>query len=98
MEVMLRETMYVSANDVVYTIRHNTRGVLSQRNRAYKFYDTTRTVFISFDKETCMTDHTLFACKQELQDHEVNIREVLGILQKNNVSLPPEVIEQIQSL
>ena len=99
MQITLKETIYVTDKDgVAYTIRHNTRGVATAKSRAYKFYDTTRTFAVSFDKETCMTDHNLFACRQELEDTEVNIRDVLGILRKNNVSLPLEVIEQLQSL
>lgn len=99
MQVTLKETIYVTDKEgVAYTIRHNTRGVETAKSRAYKFYDTTRTFAVSFDKETCMTDHSLFACKQGLEDNEVNIRDVLRILQKNSVSLPSEVIEQLQSL
>lgn len=99
MIVTLKETIYVTdAEGTVHTVRHDTRGVLTQKSRAYKFYDNTRTISVVFDKETCLTDHNMFVCKQELQDQEVNIREVFGILQKNNVSLPQEVIEQLQSL
>lgn len=99
MQVSLKETIYLTDDDgVVHTIRHNTRGVETAKRRAYKFYDTTRTFAVSFDKEMCMTDHTLFTCKQGLEDNEVNIRDVLSILQKNRVSLSSEVIEQLQSL
>lgn len=99
MIVNLKDTIYVTDDSgIVHIIRQNTRGVLVQKNRAFKFYDNTKTVSVSFDKETCMTDHTLFNCRQELQDQEVNIKEVFSILQKNNVSLSQETIDQLQSL
>lgn len=94
-----RDTLYVQdEGGVMHTIRQGTRGVETKNNRAYKFFDTTRTIAVIFEKDTIVQNPNLFLAKQELEDQEVNIRDVLYILQKNNVSLPSEVIEQLKSL
>lgn len=99
MIVKIKDTLYIQdENGVMHTIRQGTRGVETKNNRAYKFFDTTRTIAVIFEKDAIVQDQNLFLAKQELEDQEVNIRDVLYILQKNNVSLPSEVIEQLKSL
>ena len=98
MIVRLLDNIYINVDGSTYLIRASTRGMEHPKNRAVVFYDVTHTYSVAFDRETCMQDHILFSCKQEISDQSVRLQDVFSVLKKNRVSLSSEIINELKSL
>ena len=98
MIVRLLDNIYINIDGYTYLIRASTRGIEHPRSRTIVFYDVTHTYSVAFDRETCIQDHALFSCKQEISDQSVRLHDVFSVLKKNRVPLSSEIINELKSL
>ena len=93
MDIQIKETMYVSVDGKDHCVRHGSYGVL--RGNVYHFYDTTKTVSLSFDKDFCLETPSLFQVSRTLKDREIPIKQVVAMLEsvtREEVLQNPEIL------
>ena len=79
MEILIRETMYVTQNGQDYVIGHSTIGV--ERKNIIYFYDTTKTVAVGFTLAYCKENRNLFLLNRSITDREVSVRQIVKIIE-----------------
>lgn len=77
MEIRLRENIYITSGQS-YVIPRGANGVFIKRT--VHFYDTTKTVSIGIDRDTCLQCPELFSVKRQLNDRDISQKELLGVV------------------
>lgn len=90
MDVVVKETLYISFWDGERVIRQNTFG--TQRGNFVFFYDTTKTVAVGFDKNFVMGAKNLFQVQQGLQEEMIPLRSLEDFFKEGR---PAEVSQQV---
>lgn len=81
MEIRLRENIYLMSGQS-YIVPRGANGILVKR--VVYFYDTTKTISIGIDRDTCLQSPELFSVKRQITDREVSQKELLGVLAEHS--------------
>lgn len=84
MDFFLKEPLSVYQNGNMYSIRTQTKGV--EQLGQVLFFDVTKSVAISFAKDFCLENTSMFQVNRLISDKEVSLRDVLKVIAETTLS------------
>lgn len=90
MTIRNKITLYAGSEDNEGVIRVGTIGV--EKNRIVRFYDVSGKYFVAFSRQDCLENKEMFECTPGINDHEVNVSDVVKIIESNRSAFKDDSI------